>query len=261
MDDTTTPVAPAYTPATEDKKAFLKALSAAQGEFLAIKRERTVNIKPRDSVAYTFKYAELAVIIDACRPALAKNGLSLRSKITPGQEAGTVWLTSILGHAEGYEDVSEMLVVIAGDLKQFGGQLTYLRRYIQGPQLGVASEDDMDENGKQAGEGGADNGVGGQGTRAPAPAPAPRAPQRASAAAPRPVNVDKPAAQPEPKPEVKPAGEKMATAAQIKWLAEQIEGMDGEVADRLLTNAGVLDMNSPTAAAWEAARTALRAAA
>lgn len=213
------PFSPIYVPPTEEKKAFLKAFAAAQGEFLPIVREKQVNIAGKDGKpGYSFKYAELAVILDACRPALSKNGLSIRSRILPGVEAGTVWLQSILGHAEGYEDISEMLIHIAGDLKQFGGQLTYLRRYVEGPQLGVASEDDIDGNGHGAGEGGSDNGaIGGNGVAGtPVASTQRRTPQRAAAKAP--AQDAMPPAPPPPEGTIatKPAAPVQAAAQQAQ---------------------------------------------
>lgn len=180
---------PATLPPTDAKKAFLAALAKAQGEYLEVKRERAVKIVGKnangDRVEYQFKYAELSVIFDAVRPALAKNGLSIRSKVLPSETQGHIWLQSILGHAEGYEDVSEMHVAVAGDLKTFGGQLTYIRRYLGAPQLGVASEDDIDNNGREAGDGPTDNGTPGGGTTTRAkPKPIAAAPAPKAAATP-----------------------------------------------------------------------------
>jgi hypothetical protein len=131
MDDSTPDPKPAYVPPTEEKKAFLGALAAAQGAFLPIVRNRQVSIAGKEGKpGYSFKYAELSEIIEKTRPALSANGLSLRSAILPHTEPGHIWLQSILGHVDGYQDIVEMSIAVAGDIKLFGGQLSYLRRYM-----------------------------------------------------------------------------------------------------------------------------------
>jgi hypothetical protein len=138
--------------ASPAKKSFLAALAKAQGMFEPIIRARRVIIRPKDSSAYEFNYAELAEILAKTRPACAANGLSLRSRMLPGATGESVWLQSILAHADGHEDISEISVTLGADLKQFGGRLTYLRRYLGTCQLGIASEDDVEEDGVEAGE-------------------------------------------------------------------------------------------------------------
>ena len=249
MDETTEQATPLYVPPSAEKKAFLAALAAAQGEFPPILRERTVRIKQREGPEYTFKYAELGTIIAAVRPALAKNGLSLRSRIVPAQAPGFVWLQSVLAHSEGYEDIVELQIQVASDMKLFGGQLTYARRYLGSGQLGIASEDDDDENGTAAGAGTSNVGTG---ARPPAPSPAPRPQQRPPAeGAQAPaggVNVDTQA--------------KPITAALAKWLGDQLDSrnLPPEVVDQMFVAAGAVAGTEPAKLTLEAGnnlRTAL----
>lgn len=131
----------------ENKRAFLAALAKAQGEYEEVKKNAHVAIRPRDSAAYEFDYADLGELLGKTRKALSGNGLSVRMVLSD-HDGDTVWLNSILGHAEGYEDVSSMCIQTGGDIKQFGGRITYLRRYLLGPQLGVAGEGDLEEDGR-----------------------------------------------------------------------------------------------------------------
>lgn len=195
MTDTT---APTIDPSA--KLAFLTALAKAQGAYEPIVRNRKVTIQPREGRAYEFEYAELQEILSKTRKALSENGLSLRSLITTDAEGG-LWLSSILAHAGGYEDVSSMPIDGGGDIKQFGGRITYFRRYMAGPQLGVAAEGDLDDDGTGAGDGGK------QQSAAPAPKPTPKRTSAAPRSAPAP---SEPAGMP---PEPPPEGELLSKPA------------------------------------------------
>lgn len=188
-----------YVPPTDEKKAFLAAFAKAQGAYERVTKNAHVIIKPRDSAAYEFDYADLDELLDKTRAALSANGLSTRLLLT-GDDGKSVWLSSILGHAGGYEDVSSLCISKEGDVKQFGGRITYMRRYLLGPQLGVAGEGDEDQNGKAAG----DVGAGASVETKPRGKPGP---QRRQASAPAP---SEPAGMP---PEPPPEGELLSKPA------------------------------------------------
>jgi hypothetical protein len=273
----------------EAKKLYLAALAKAQGAFPTIPRNRTVSIKS-DKGNYTFKYAELAEILEKCRPALSANGLSLRSRLVPGQQAGVVWLQSILAHEGGYEDLSEISLDTVGDIKQFGGRLTYMRRYLGTLQLGIAADDDQDEDGEQGG----DSSQFGQQQRAPAKAPPQRRPtsppvQQRAPAPERSEADERERYQPDSDEIPAPArtgayvderklaeahdrtaaasppaaaanGVKMANPAQVKWLQETLaaKGLEPARQQEILAEAGVVE-GAVTAAAWTKAKQALLA--
>lgn len=164
----------------EARKAFNAALAIAQGGFLPIVKNRSVTIKPRDSAAYSFKYADLQEIQAKTRPALSTNGLSTTSQMLPGEDG--VNLVVILMHAEGFERVSEVFIKYGEEIKQFGAKLKYMRRYMVQGLLDVDADDDLDENGQDGGVGGEGGGVATDATAAKAPAP--RGPARKTPAAP-----------------------------------------------------------------------------
>lgn len=116
-----------------------KALAAAQGEMTAIAREKTADMEQ-----YQYKYADLADVLDGCRPQLSKNGIAIvQSPYT--DDDGAIGIATCLMHSSG----EWMRGQIAHSMKltkwqDLGGALTYLRRYALGAMVGVASEDDSD---------------------------------------------------------------------------------------------------------------------
>lgn len=203
---------------SEAKKAFLAALAKAQGAYEPIIKDKRVIIKPRDSAAYEFEYATLAEILAKTRKALSENGLSVRSKIVPSEAGAGLWLQSILAHCDGHEDVSEISLSAEGDIKQFGGRITYLRRYLIGPQIGVSSEDDQDDDGVEV--------------KPPAAPPQARPPPQRKMMPPAPKPPAEPAEPPmvaEPEqPLSPPAATNKIQASQAKWLRMKLESLFDE---------------------------------
>lgn len=184
----------------EARKAFNSALAAAQGGFGTIVKNRSVKIQSAKG-DYAFRYADLEEIHAKTRPSLSANGLATTGQMFPGEEG--VNLVVVLMHAAGFERISEVFVKYGEDIKQFGGKLTYMRRYILQNLLDVAADDDADE--QDDGVGNRDFDTGSQ--RAPAPAPAPRtSPARKSAS--------KPAAGSAQPPEPPPEGEERPPASE-----------------------------------------------
>lgn len=212
------PTLPAYFHNVDKLPALFDALAAAQAEYAPIVRDKKVVQKLRDKETrqYTgqeivFFYAELAQILSATVPALSKHGLTFTQPLETLGE-GQVWLNSILAHKDGGMLISRMPIPGGSDIKDFGKNITYLRRYAAGPILGVSSEDDADQDG-----GGTDDDGGGYGGgySNPPPAPAPRAaPARRSAAA-------APAAS---KPAGKPA-DGTILPNQVKFLEQKLKAL------------------------------------
>lgn len=146
----------------EKLPALYEALAIAQGQFLPIAKNRTVVIKPRDSAAYTFRFADLEAIITATRQALSSNGLAIVQLVEPNTgteyEPGKRYdqLVTKLLHKDGahIEDRVDLPSPAAyADPKQYAGDRTYLRRYARSSLLDVAADDDLDVDGKGLGEG------------------------------------------------------------------------------------------------------------
>lgn len=133
----------------EDRKsqaALYAALAKAQGEFLPIAKNRNVKITMKSGGSYQFRYADLEAILAATRPALSKNGLAV-VQMLESTGAGTLLVTKLV-HAEGgvvYSDV-KLPSPSDADPKAFGAVVTYFRRYTYSAAIGVAADDDLDEN-------------------------------------------------------------------------------------------------------------------
>lgn len=131
---------------------LVAALAKAQGEFTEIVKNRTANIRPRDSSKspYSFQYADLDAIRAAITPALSANGLALIA--FPEMVGDVRHLTVQLMHASGgYIRASLPLPGVSeGQLtetiKAFGGLMTYLRRYLEVALLNLSADNDLDED-------------------------------------------------------------------------------------------------------------------
>jgi hypothetical protein len=129
---------------------FFGALAAAQGAFEAITKNQSAFIKGREGKAsYSFKYADLSEILDKTKVARAANNLALTQLVTnKASDKGGVMIRTILGHSSGARIEATLDVPRGreGEVKDFGGYITYLRRYVVGPMLGVSADDDLDSH-------------------------------------------------------------------------------------------------------------------
>lgn len=145
--------------------ALYAALAKAQGEFEPIIKNRSVTIKtkPKDGQpggSYNFRYADLEEVLSKTRPALSKYGLAIFQLVTEEEvatsESRTVSRTvlrTVLTHSDGGKIEAVLALNRAGDdIKTFGASVSYLRRYQITPMLGVAADDDADEDGEGAGD-------------------------------------------------------------------------------------------------------------
>lgn len=165
--------------------ALLAAFALAQAEYLPVVRNRLVvqKLKNKQTGEYTggtikFMYAELETILDATRPFLAKHGLTFSQPLST--EPDGTWINSILAHKDGGMIISRMLLPKSNSMTEFGGVITYIRRYAAGPALGVSGEDDADNKDERD----EDDGNGGEHGDTSSARPARAVPARKSAAAP-----------------------------------------------------------------------------
>lgn len=119
------------------------ALAKAQGEFAAIPKNRAVKIQMKSGGSFNFKYADLEATINATRPSLSKNGLSVIQPICDDK------LLTIITHSSGQYIESSMPLPaqIGDDPKQYGAKISYLRRYAYQSLVCVMADDDLDEDG------------------------------------------------------------------------------------------------------------------
>ena len=139
-----------HDPTPDQQSALYAALAKAQGMFAPIIKDRTATIEMKAGGKYTYRYADLAGILDAVRPALSSQGIALVQPITQGED-GSITVGAVLLHAEGGRIESWMGWSATGDIKALASTITYLRRYVVVALLGVAAEDDDDGSAAPAG--------------------------------------------------------------------------------------------------------------
>lgn len=142
---------------TPDAK-LVAALARAQGEYPRIEKTKTGTVsgtsKSGAAYSYDYSYADLGDVLSAVRPVLSRHGLALVQRTTTN-EAGKITLVTELRHVGG--GVIDSIVELgqtSANPQQFGGALTYLRRYEAGTLLGVAPEEDTDARGVQPSDAG-----------------------------------------------------------------------------------------------------------
>lgn len=124
-------------------KELFAALAKAQSE---------MTIAEKNTAGYNYKYAGLAEIIKASRPALTKNGLSIIQVLIPGNGDSPALLNTMLCHASGEYIESKVKIILQTDttgkpqnkLQSLGTALTYLRRYSYSAIIGIVTDQDTD---------------------------------------------------------------------------------------------------------------------
>ena len=110
------------------------ALAAAQSEMGPA-------LKDRVNPAFKQKYAELSNVIEACVPALNRNGICVLQPIC--DEDGKRYVKTILAHSSGETvECRVELIVAKNDMQGLGSAITYGRRYGLMAMAGIAPEDD-----------------------------------------------------------------------------------------------------------------------
>lgn len=118
----------------DTKSNIYTALTKAQQAFPKIDLDGEVKFS-----GTKFKYATLGNILEKVRPTLLENGLTAFHTVEEGL------IKTILFHAEsGTSLESSSPLSMDGKIKDFGGRITYLRRYHLVSLLGIIAEEDGD---------------------------------------------------------------------------------------------------------------------
>src|SRR5690348_2649620 len=125
-----------------DAVAMFAALAKAQANFGPIIRDKTVKVqgKKKDGTpfSYSFEYAPLESVLAAVVPALNAQELAFIQPFGTDAE-GNPYVQSMLLHAAGGRMSCKAYLSRASDMKEMGGQVTYVRRYMCS-MLGVSPE-------------------------------------------------------------------------------------------------------------------------
>jgi hypothetical protein len=146
--------------ATQARKAFDEAMSAAKSEIPVISKNRVVDFTSSKGRTH-YKHEDLAEIARTVNPILGKHGLSYRFR-TSSAAGEPVSVTCIVSHRLGYFEENTLT---AGrdesgnknSIQAVGSTLTYLQRMTLKAALGLAAAED-DDGAKIGTTGGADAG-------------------------------------------------------------------------------------------------------
>lgn len=152
--------------ADEARNSFNKALAAFKAEPIYVGKTKGVGYKTKEGDFVGYKHAELADVVAAVGPALAKHGLSHRWDVT--QTPTWITVRCILKHADGHSEHCEMggppdNSGKKNQIQQIASTVSYLQRYTLKAITGVAEGGDDND-----GAGGADDT-----STTPPPPPAP----------------------------------------------------------------------------------------
>lgn len=123
-------------------EAKVKAAANLSGSLVRALAEIEGAAKDKVNPHFKSKYADIASVIDAIRPVLARHDLGFTQHSQPS-EAGVI-VETVLHHASGETLSMGSLFVPANksDAQGFGSALTYCRRYALMTAFGVPAEDD-----------------------------------------------------------------------------------------------------------------------
>lgn len=135
-----------------DVQPLFEALAQAQAAFGPLTKSHTAKVKMKTGGEYEYRYADLADVVAATRPALAAAGVAVLQVPDVRQTRGEtwIWLTTIL--AVGAARIQTLLVMSCDGAtpQSIGSGITYARRYALSSLLGLAP--DSDDDGRAASE-------------------------------------------------------------------------------------------------------------
>lgn len=139
--------------ADQARRAFTAALSALRDEMPRVVKSRTVDFTTARGRTH-YQYEDLALVVDALSPVMAKHGLSFRWR-TDSTQKGLVSVTCILEHSAGHSEETTLAAPFddsgnKNPIQAIGSAVTYLQRYTLKAALGVAAA--QDDDGQSAGE-------------------------------------------------------------------------------------------------------------
>lgn len=118
------------------------ALAKAQGEIEAASKDKT-------NPAFRSRYADLTAVWAACRPALAKHGISL-TQWPIHAEDGRLHIVTRVAHAGEWIKSHFSIPVTKQDPQGYGSATTYAKRFTLAAALGIVADEDDDGNAASA---------------------------------------------------------------------------------------------------------------
>jgi hypothetical protein len=134
--------------ASQARKAFDAAISAAKAEISVIIKDRSVDYTPQGKPRVNYRYEDLASIAREVNPKLAAHGLSYRFRTEQPRE-GWIRVTCIVAHRDGHSEETFLegppdIGAGKNALQAIESTVTYLQRYTLKAALGLAAGHDDD---------------------------------------------------------------------------------------------------------------------
>ena len=128
---------------TNANPQLMAALATAQAE---IENASKTSANPH----FKSRYADLAEVLNTCRPVLAKHHIAIMQ--STGFDGATVAVTTVLCHKDGgWVSATANCVPAKTDAQGIGAATTYLRRYSLAAMVAIAQEDDDGNSAQHAG--------------------------------------------------------------------------------------------------------------
>lgn len=135
---------------SESNSNISAALAKAWAAIQTPKHNAKVKVRTKNGGSYTFEYTDLNGILDAVKPIFVQNNLSIIQNSYSTVEGNTtmVCIETIFLHGSGeYVKSYPLKFPAAQSIQDFGGQITYMKRYSLAAMLGISTEKDDDANG------------------------------------------------------------------------------------------------------------------
>ena len=126
---------------SQDVKELCKALALVQSEM-------QVAEKKKDNPFFKSKYADFQSVVEASRPAMVKNGLSITQIITEKEE-GSYLVTMLMHNSGQYLRSVKKISPTKPDIQSYSSYVTYCKRMSYSALLGVVCADE-DDDGERA---------------------------------------------------------------------------------------------------------------
>lgn len=135
---------------SETNVEISKALVKAWGEMNNPKHNASVTVRTKSGSSYKFDYTDLNGIFDEARKVFKEHGISIiQNSYTEIIDTRSIVSVETLFLHESGEWVKSLPLKFpaAQSMQDFGGQITYMKRYSLSAMLGISTEKDDDANG------------------------------------------------------------------------------------------------------------------
>jgi hypothetical protein len=132
--------------AVNEQPGLFSAILAVQAEATTLPKDKTAKVRMKAGGEYTYRYTDLATVVEQVGPKLAAHGLVWMTKPS-SDEHGNPTLSYKIAHAPSGEfEAGEMPLMLAGavDSQALGSAITYARRYALCSVLNLVADDDDD---------------------------------------------------------------------------------------------------------------------